>query len=159
MIKSVEFSECGKYRYVLSRVWSEDPYAMCIGLNPSKADSIDDDPTIRILINSLQWLGYGGLKMVNLYALITPHPGELFAVPDSLGENDKWVEETAAKCKDVIFCWGTFKNIEFRSKKMIKAFPQALCFGYNANGSPWHPRALHYAGIRSHQTTLTKFKK
>lgn len=160
MIRSASFSECMKYRYELTRIWDHDkPLVMCIGLNPSKANGVKDDSTINILINALQWLGYGGFKMMNLYALITPHPDELFSVPDALGDNDKWITDTAAICKDIIFCWGAFKNIEYRAKKMIKAFPNALCFGHTAKGSPWHPRALHYAGILSHQTSTIPFKK
>lgn len=160
MIRSAQFSPCGKYRYTLTRIFdSPGPLCMCIGLNPSRANDEKNDNTIDILTNALPWHGYGGFYMANLYALITPHPEELFSVPDAIGDNELWIETTAAKCKDVIFCWGAFKNIEYRAKKMIERFPGALCFGHNANGSPWHPRALHYAGIHSHETTLIKFKK
>lgn len=41
-------SECGCYRYSLSRVWSESQRQLtAIMLNPSTADAAQDDPTIR----------------------------------------------------------------------------------------------------------------
>ena len=47
-----EFSKCGKYRYKLWRIWDRKlKLAMCIGLNPSKANSNKNDATINILIH------------------------------------------------------------------------------------------------------------
>jgi hypothetical protein len=44
--------ESRKYRYTLTRVWDETKdKVMFIGLNPSTADEIEDDPTIRRCIN------------------------------------------------------------------------------------------------------------
>ena len=66
MKKGAEFSKCGKYRYVLWRIWDESkPIAMCIGLNPSTANHETNDPTIRQLIDRLEYLGYGGFKIKN----------------------------------------------------------------------------------------------
>lgn len=158
MDKSANFSPCGKYRYRLTRRWSDvGDMAMCIGLNPSTANAEKNDNTIDILTNTLRWHEYAGFYMMNLYALITSKPALLFTVPDSLGDNEQWIQRTYEQSKDVIFCWGAFKNIEYRAKKMIERFPGALCFGKTKNGSPWHPRALHYAGIRFDQTQLLKF--
>lgn len=158
MIKSAEFSECGKYRYQLTRIWSGDKkVAMCIGLNPSLASDQVDDATIRILIGSLRHLGYGGLHMVNLYALITPKPSELFNHPNPLGLNNEWLQSTALISQEIIFCWGAFKKADHRAKEIKKMFPSALCFGKNQDGSPWHPRAMTYAGIKYDQATLQKF--
>lgn len=157
-IRSAEFSECGKYRYLLKRVWNDqDPFALCIGLNPSRANHERNDTTINILTDTLRWHEYGGFYMANLYALITPHPKELFSVPDAIKDNDKWIDLAAGQVRDIIFCWGAFKGIEYRAKKMKERFPKALCFGRSANGSPWHPRALPYASIKFNETTLTIF--
>lgn len=78
MLRSAEFSECGKYRYLLRREWSitQRPSVMCIGLNPSNANAEKDDPTIRILVKTLDHLGFGELKMCNLYALISSKPSK-----------------------------------------------------------------------------------
>lgn len=142
-----EFSECGKYRYKLWRIWDEKlPLAMCIGLNPSNANASKDDPTIRILIRVLTKLGYGGFYMCNLFAFISPHPKDLLTVNDAVGENDIKLEEVNSICKDVIFCWGNFKQATERIKNVRYRFSNPLCFGYNQNGTPMHPMSLMYSG-------------
>lgn len=157
--KSAEFSQCGKYRYQLTRVWDESkPVAMCIGLNPSNANAEKDDPTIRILTGCLNHLGYGSLKMMNLYAIISPIPKKIFEVPDAQGHNDAWLTTTAYGVQEIIFCWGGFKNIEHRAKQMIKMFPDAKCFGKTASGMPNHPRAMSYIkGFTVDQAKLDRF--
>nr|WP_252726063.1 DUF1643 domain-containing protein [Acinetobacter indicus] len=52
MEKGAEISECSKYRYSLWRIWDKDkPIFTFIGLNPSTADHVQDDPTITRCIN------------------------------------------------------------------------------------------------------------
>ena len=41
------FSDCGRYRYLLKRCWTEGPISVFIGLNPSTADADSDDATVR----------------------------------------------------------------------------------------------------------------
>jgi hypothetical protein len=140
--KSAEFSECGKYRYCLRRIWNTDlPFVMCIGLNPSTANSEDDDTTVRNLCELLSKSGYGGLFMMNLFALISSEPNDLRACPDPLKDNDIWIHSMASRCDDVIFCWGAFKQAEYRAKKLVQKFPAALCLGKTADGHPIHPLA------------------
>lgn len=140
--KDAVFSECGKYRYYLLRVWEyEKPIAMCIGLNPSTADDGTDDTTIRNLCDLLKDYGYGGFYMTNLFALISPHPEDLRSCPDPVKENDTWLNHLGANNREVIFCWGAFKQAEYRAKKLIQQFPSALCFGKTATGKPLHPLA------------------
>jgi len=153
MLKNAIFSECGKYRYLLSRDWDEGKIAMCIGLNPSKANAVKDDPTIGILIRTLKALGFGGLRMVNLYAYISSEPSKLFEVSNPQGLNDEWLQTTAFGCQEVIFCWGAFKNISYRAKKVSEMFPSAKCFGKNIDKSPLHPMAIMWQGL-----TITKLE-
>lgn len=157
MDKGAEFSKCGKYRYVLWRIWDPSkPIAMCIGLNPSTANADQDDNTIEILMKALHANGYGGLKMTNLYALISPNPKDLVCA-DPLGNNDQWLLTTAYGCQQIIYCWGAFKRIEARVRKIRDMFPTAKCFGKTANGSPWHPRATTYAGIKPTEIKLIDY--
>lgn len=142
-----EFSKCGKYRYKLWRIWNNDlPKAMCIGLNPSTANSIDDDPTIGNLKRILHTLGYGGFYMMNLFAWISEYPKHLLTCPDPIGENENKLKEVELLCDDVIVCWGNFKQAEERIKQVLPNYPHAKCFGVNKNGTPCHPLALMYAG-------------
>lgn len=140
--KGATFSECGKYRYVLYRIWDVTlPFVMCVGLNPSTANASDDDPTIRNLCELLNKSGYGGVFMMNLFALISSEPNDLRSCPDPVKDNDQWLQITSKKCDDVIFAWGSFKQADYRAKKIIKMFPNALCFGKTAKGKPIHPLA------------------
>lgn len=157
-LRSAEFSECGKHRYFLSRIWDENkPVAMCIGLNPSTANGVDNDQTISRLTGSLRHLGFGGLNMTNLYTLISTDPKALHNHPDPAKGNDIWLPIVAKVSSEVIFCWGGFKQAKYRAKKITEMFPDAKCFGKTKDGSPWHPLAMMYAGMKMEEATLTRF--
>ena len=51
------FSKDRLYRYALWRIWDNElPKVLFIGLNPSTADEVKDDPTIRRCIRyALDW--------------------------------------------------------------------------------------------------------
>lgn len=143
MKRSVEFSPCGKYRYQLNVIWDESlPAAMCIGLNPSTANATMNDPTITKLLTILDNNKFGGLYMTNLFGLISPYPEDLRSCPDPVKDNDVWLDRTAHLCVYKIFCWGNFKQAEYRAKAIKNRFPGAFCFGKNSNGSPKHPLYL-----------------
>jgi hypothetical protein len=140
-----EFSTDGKYRYKLWRIWDSDlPKAMCIGLNPSTANADTNDATIRNLIQILTILGYGGFYMMNLFAIISSNPEVLLTSKDPLGDNENKLKEVEAICDDVIVCWGNFKQAKIRINEVLPNYPNAKCFGFNKNGTPFHPRALTY---------------
>jgi hypothetical protein len=140
MNKGATFSECGKYRYVLWRIWNQDlPYLQLIGLNPSTANQYEDDPTILNVIRIAKNAGYGGIFMTNLFALISPYPKDLRECADPVKDNDAHLSATKNQCKDIAFCWGNFPIAEYRAKVVKKMFASALCLGKNKNGSPKHP--------------------
>lgn len=144
-----EFSECGKYRYRLWRIWNNKlPKAMCIGLNPSTANANKNDPTIDNLKRILSKLGYGGFYMMNCFAYITSDPKQLKHNPMSDEWNNNMLTVVASQCEDIIFSWGNFKIIQEtgRDKELEEMFPNAKCFGINKNGTPFHPLALMYNG-------------
>jgi hypothetical protein len=66
------FSPCRRYRYELGQIWAgEENVAVFVGLNPSTANEHVDDPTIRRCIRFARDWGYGGLVMLNLFALVS----------------------------------------------------------------------------------------
>lgn len=149
-----EFSECGKYRYKLWRIWDNSlPKAMCIGLNPSNADK--DDPTIYNLKKALRILGYGGFYMMNLFAFISSKPEALVTCADPLGDNDSKLKEVEAICDDVIVCWGNFEQASKRIAHVLPRYPKAKCFGRNKNGTPMHPLSLMYKGTINNPDLFT----
>jgi len=160
--KGADFSECGKYRYRLWRIWDKSlPLVMCIGLNPSNANADKDDPTILNLRKMLALLGYGGFYMMNCYAFITSKPKLLQHNPMSDEWNNNLLTVTAWQCKDVIFAWGAFKVIQEtgRDKELIEMFPNAKCFGINNNGTPFHPLAMMYKGLTKNPVLIKYIKR
>jgi len=159
MKRTAEFSKCGQYRYLLCREWNETlHHVLIIMLNPSTANGTTDDPTIQRLIKEIQWQGYGGFCVVNLYALISSKPDKLFEIADPIGDNDFWVTIGAMSTHVQIFAWGDFKGIDYRARKMISLFPDALCFGKSKSGSPWHPMRMQRSGMRVEDTKLTRYR-
>lgn len=154
-----DFSEDGKYRYRLWRIWDKSkPLVLCIGLNPSTANATKPDPTITNLIKMLNILGYGGFYMMNCYPFITSKPELLQHNPVSEEWNNNLLSVTAWLCKDVIFAWGNFKIVAAmgKDKELMAMFPNALCFGKTLSGNPVHPLAMMYAGKTSNPE-LTEF--
>jgi hypothetical protein len=142
IMKGAEFSDDRKYRYYLLRIWDDTkPFVMCIGLNPSTANEIDDDTTILNLCRLLREYGYGGFYMANLFALVSSEPNDLRSCPDPVKDNDKWLTYLEGITQEVIFCWGNFKQADYRAKKIIQRFPNALCLGKTPAGKPLHPLA------------------
>ncbi len=101
------------YRYKLWRIWdSQKPSVMFLMLNPSTADSNEDDPTIRRCINFAKSWGYGGLYVGNLYAFRSTDPKALKTVSDPIGpENLKHVSEMVDMVDAVVYAWGANARI------------------------------------------------
>lgn len=147
------FSDCGKYRYALWRIWDDAlPKIMFVGLNPSTATAELDDPTIRRVKRFAKDWGYGGVYMANLFSFVTAYPEELASCKDPVKDNDMWLVTIGTKCKDVLFAWGSFKEAKDRAKKVTAMFPTAVCLGFTKDGSPKHP--LYVAA----KTTQVNFK-
>ena len=73
-------SDCGKYRYELHRTWDKKKKkVLFIMLNPSTADSNNNDlTTIRCMNFAKKW-EYGGIMIGNIYPYRTKSPKELMA--------------------------------------------------------------------------------
>lgn len=65
------------YRFLLWRFWDERPRMLFVGLNPSTADELHDDPTVRRLCGFAKEWGYGGLYACNLYSYVSAYPEHL----------------------------------------------------------------------------------
>ncbi len=137
------FSECKKYRYALWRIWDKSkPKVMFIGLNPSIADGITDDPTIRRIRGFVKLWGYGGFYMLNLFTWISTDPKGIQQGINLTLASD-WALLTFENMVDrIIFCWGSNKLAEWRASEVIERYPDALVLGLNKEGSPKHPLYL-----------------
>lgn len=146
-MNSAIFSKCGTYRYTLTRRISQPIRwvrpALFIMLNPSTADEIKDDPTIRRCISFAKREGCTGLTVVNLFALRATNPKELLKHEDPIGpENDKIIQDMLRlhRIGIVVAAWGAHPLAHERGKKVMKMFDgNILCLGTTKDGSPRHP--------------------
>jgi hypothetical protein len=125
MKTDAKLSDCRKYRYALWRTWDESKsYAVFVGLNPSKADETEDDPTIIRCINFAKEWGYGGLRMTNLFAYRATEPNEMMSAQDPVGsENDIWLKNLAKDAGVIVAAWGNNGNYLGRSKEVLMMLP------------------------------------
>lgn len=144
MLKTATFSNDKKYRYSLERVFDTRlPIIAFIGLNPSIADEEDDDPTVMKLIKYSKNWGYGGFRLVNLFAYISTDPNSLKELEDPIGdENDFHIDQTIQIADKVICCWGEYGNILGRSTNILSLIELPFCLKVNQSGEPSHPLYL-----------------
>lgn len=147
---SAEFTPDRKHRYTLTRRWDAGPTCNFIMLNPSTADEIKEDPTIRRCIDFAGREKCGSLIVTNIYAWRSTNPAVLWREPNPIGfENDKWLLEIATSCELVICAWGSHGSKPAplhqvprgdQVKAMLrKAGVKLWCLGLNADGTPEHP--------------------
>jgi hypothetical protein len=130
----------GPYRYRLWRRWGAAAPALFVMLNPSTADAIDDDPTIRRCIGFARRWRCGGIEVVNLYALRATDPRDLRRHPAPIGpQNDAVLAAAIATAGVAIAAWGC--HGQDRAARLVElAGARPLhCLAVNRDGSPRHP--------------------
>ena len=145
------FSRCGRYRWWLGRRWQPGaPALLFIGLNPSRADSAGDDPTLRRLMGFARRWGYGALEVCNLFSWISPDPRVLRRCRDPVGAaTDDWIRrrlQGQLRHQEPIplwLGWGNGGSLLDRDRQLLGALEdlplQLLCLGITAVGQPRHP--------------------
>ena len=137
MIREAKFCNTKKNRYFLKREWDNSKgLLLYIMLNPSVADEIKDDPTIRRLINFTKKFDYGGFLVGNIFTKITPNPKD---IDRSKGISDKNFEELFKliyKVDLIVYAWGNTVEEPQPLKELVLS---PKCFGKNLNGTPKHP--------------------
>jgi hypothetical protein len=152
--RSAKFSKCRRYRYSLEIVWdATKPIAAFIGLNPSTADEVDDDPTIRRCRGFAESWGCGGMRMLNLFAFRTPKPKVMLAEDDPGGPENDLRDLLEGVTGPRVACWGTHGHHLEMGNFYREMLPGLQCFGRNRDGSPKHPLYLRST------TRLEKFSK
>lgn len=137
-------SPCGQYRYTLCRELDSNAAkhrtVLFIMLNPSTADSIIDDPTIRRCMSFARREGFTRLTIVNLYALRSTNPKNLELHPDPVGPENNIIVLEQIKCHDtVIAAWGANKFAKTRAAYITFFYGPFKCLGKTKDGSPRHP--------------------
>lgn len=151
MKKDATISACGMYRYELSRQWDDDLGALgFVMLNPSTADANADDPTIRKCVGFAQRFGYGGIKVVNLFAYRATDPADLKKAGYPIGpENDRHIAGAMLNCAVVVCAWGANARKLERPAAVLRVLKQNLIQPWALRlldgNVPGHPLMLPYA--------------
>ena len=134
----------GVYRYTLLRRWNEsEPNVLIIGLNPSTATAINDDPTVRRCIAYARSWGFGSVAIGNLFAYRATDPQRLFRARDPVGpKNDEFLRAMAAEASMVVAAWGNRGVYLNRSEVVQAMFPRLHCLGLTKEKQPRHPLFL-----------------
>ncbi|KKM82312.1 hypothetical protein LCGC14_1320870 [marine sediment metagenome] len=147
ILRAAHFSPDMLYRYGLTRQWGPGGMVLFILLNPSTADAIVDDATVRRCIAfALAW-GYGGLYIVNLFAFRSTDPRELLRVRDPIGaQNDHALSSYAEFSSLHVAAWGTHGALKERGRAVRDTLSalgyQLYHLGLTQGGHPRHPLYL-----------------
>lgn len=148
MHSSAVISDCGRYRYLLSRNWSPKPPCTFVMLNPSTADGKKDDPTIRKCIAYAKFWGCGALHVVNLFAYRATNPSALTETSASpIGPSaDSYLThacQLASMNGGTIVCaWGNHGGIMNRGTRVRGLLDRTFdlhVLGLTKKGEPVHP--------------------
>ena len=151
---SAVISDCGRYRYRLERHALSGAGAVAwIMVNPSTADALQDDATIRKVIGFSERLGFGWLIVGNKFAYRATDVRELKSAAHAIGpENDDHLRSILADAQTVIAAWGPLAKLAapHRRRWMTverlakEAGKSLMCLGTAADGHPRHPLMLAY---------------
>lgn len=140
-----DFSDCGKYRYKLWRTWNvHRDKLVVIMLNPSTADAVQDDPTVRRMINRARAMNLGGLVVLNLFAYRTKSPEDMKRAKDPIGPyNDGFILHAVEGAKMVICGWGVHGGHLSRDWEVLDLLRASdikmHALGITKDGHPRHP--------------------
>ncbi len=138
------------YRYLLTRRWAPGPVMTWLMCNPSVADSVTDDPTIQRCTKRAARAGFGGIAVVNLFALVATDPRELRNHPDPIGPgNDACLRAFCQPGDTVVAAWGSHDRFLDRGEQVTQMLRASgvglLCLGLTTSGQPRHPGRVAYA--------------
>lgn len=152
------FSDDRTYRYALTVTWNVELPKVCfIGLNPSTADEQNDDPTLRRVKRFAKDWGFGGLWMVNLFALRSTDPSALVRHNSPVSEQDGGIRWRSVEGRVLlprndfylwtahngsaltIAAWGTKGTLNGRDAQVKALLGNLSCLRRTKAGHPEHP--------------------
>ena len=148
MQSSAHFSDCGRYRYCLSRHWGAGESCTFVGLNPSMANDTHNDATVSKCVRFAQKWGLSGMTLVNLYARRSRYPEALHASKNPIGpDNDAWLADAIDDASLIIAMWGNhglraYNNGIRRDLLVTRRRNDWKCLGITKLGAPKHPLYL-----------------
>lgn len=147
--KGAVFSPCRRYRYRLWRTWNPNidrKPLLFVMLNPSTADERVLDPTVRRCLGYAMAWGYGRMDVVNIFAVRSTDPSELYHNEDPVGaDNNAAITQAANEADMVIAAWGNhgeFKNRGRQVSALLRGIKPLYALGMTKLAQPKHPLYL-----------------
>ena len=166
--------EWSPYRYALTCRWGEGPLLVCVGINPSTADTSAPDPTcVRWMSHAARW-GFEAITVLNLwplratdFRLFLKGEGNINSMrlgiglshdpsdPVEVAEYQATVARVLAEGELVLCSWGSgvkqFGDTPSIVASALATSPIPKCaLGFTRDGHPVHPLA-RMAGLRTSQ--------
>lgn len=153
VIGGAEFSDDGRYRFKLWRRFKPGPINRVVTfvmLNPSTAGARDDDRTVTRCIDYAERWGYGGIDVVNLFAVVSTEPRALQFLEAPTGD-PRCLEalcESVMGAARVVVAWGAHADdhparvAEVTRTLRLLAVPLHAFVGPTKRGQPRHPLRL-----------------
>lgn len=146
------FSECGRYRRLLTREWDggdKDGYVLWIGMNPSTAAYDVDDPTVFKEQKFTRRWGYSRYVKCNVMDYRATNPKMLLeeGVVPCTEENVQTILEHAKHAAIVVMAYGSLhKKLAHHGELITNALRnnniKLHALKITNNGSPGHPLYL-----------------
>lgn len=148
-VSEAVYSDCERYRYLLTRVWAPGPKALFVMLNPSTATEVQNDPTVERCERRARALGYGAFRVTNIFAYRATDPKVMRAVADPIGpDNDAAILASAAWADSIVCAWGNHGlHLERGNQvaRLLRATNAPLFhLGLTGQGQPRHPLYVGY---------------
>lgn len=148
-----DVSACGRWRRRLVRDWTPEgvtPRAILwVGMNPSTADALVDDPTCaRERAFSQSW-GYTRYLKGNVMDWRATFPSDVPLDPDlaATAQGHAALESMAREAHLIVAAWGRLPPrlvhlVPPATRILARSGTPVVCLGRNADGSPKHPLYL-----------------
>ena len=135
------FSVDRQHRYLLwRRIADGEKTLLVVGLNPSTADELSNDATIRRCIGFAQDWNFSRLLVANLFAYRATRPEDLRRAEDPVGpENDRWLKAATEMAHLTLAAWGNNGLWLERHEAVVKLLHDSHCLGRTRRGAPRHP--------------------
>lgn len=142
------YSPCEKYRYKLWRKLTKcatkgdkQKSINFIGLNPSTATELKNDPTVaRMCRFALDW-GFNVVIVTNIFAYRATLPSDMRKQSDPVGIiNNVILSQVAGDCDLIVVAWGSHGIHNNRHKEVFQYLPirKTYCFEITKKGQPKH---------------------
>ena len=130
----------GRYRYRLDRHLGEGGIVLVVMLNPSTADAVVDDPTVRRCMGFTRTWGYGHLIVANLYSHRATRPADLHRAEDPIGPAcDHYLAQAADQAQLVVGAWGNHAKPGRVTAVRELLGDRIHGLAWNITGHPRHP--------------------